>query len=139
MTSISQTDSVFYFSINAPYKQCEVLYVPSMPDVVMVSESGLSVQVPTNRLRQFVTSDGIKGRFRMIIDANKKIKSFERLAQSFFVREELLFGIRAFTTPIHNTYALSFVNERSKILNATVSQYFCTFFLQVYKCPLYSQ
>ncbi|MEC7453148.1 MAG: DUF2835 family protein, partial [Pseudomonadota bacterium] len=28
---------------------------------------------------QFVTSDGIKGRFRMIIDTNKKIKSFERL------------------------------------------------------------
>lgn len=79
MKSINASDSVFYFSINAPYKQCEVLYVPSMPDVVMLSESGLSVQVPTNRLRQFVTSDGIKGRFRMVIDANKKIKSFERL------------------------------------------------------------
>ena len=79
MTSINASDSVFYFSINAPYKQCEVLYVPSMPDVVMLSESGLSVQVPTNRLRQFITSDGIKGRFRMVIDANKKIKSFERL------------------------------------------------------------
>ena len=79
MKSINGTDSVFYFSINAPYQQCEVLYVPSMPDVVTVSESGLSVQVPTNRLRQFVTSDGIKGRFRMVIDANKKIKSFERL------------------------------------------------------------
>ncbi|WP_231130154.1 DUF2835 family protein [Alteromonas mediterranea] len=51
-----------------------------MPDVVMVSESGLSVQVPTNRLRQFVTSQGIKGRFRMVVDINKKIKSFERLA-----------------------------------------------------------
>ncbi len=80
MTSIRPSDSVFYFSINAPYQQCEVLYVPSMPDVVMVSESGISVQVPTNRLRQFVTSDGIKGRFRIIVDANKKIKSFERLA-----------------------------------------------------------
>lgn len=79
MKSINASDSVFYFSINAPYKQCEVLYVPSMPDVVMLSESGLSVQVPTNRLRQFITSDGIKGRFRMVIDANKKIKSFERL------------------------------------------------------------
>ncbi|AXT40328.1 DUF2835 family protein [Alteromonas sp. BL110] len=79
MKSVNATDAVFYFSINAPYKQCEVLYVPTMPDVVMVSESGLSVQVPTNRLRQFITSDGIKGRFRMVIDANKKIKSFERL------------------------------------------------------------
>jgi hypothetical protein len=56
-----------------------------MPDVVMVSESGISVQVPTNRLRQFVTSDGIKGRFRMIVDANKKIKSFERLAQGLSI------------------------------------------------------
>lgn len=80
MTSISPTDSVFYFSINAPYTQCEVLYVPSMQDVVVVSESGLSVQVPTSRLRQFVTSSGIKGRFRMVVDASKKIKSFERLA-----------------------------------------------------------
>lgn len=80
MKSINASDSVFYFSINAPYKQCEVLYAPTMPDVVMVSESGLSVQVPTNRLRQFVTSQGIKGRFRMVVDINKKIKSFERLA-----------------------------------------------------------
>ena len=97
MTSISQTDSVFYFSINAPYKQCEVLYVPSMPDVVMVSESGLSVQVPTNRLRQFVTSNGIKGRFRMIIDANKKIKSLKGSHRAFFVRDELLFVYELFT------------------------------------------
>ncbi|WP_394220267.1 DUF2835 family protein [Alteromonas gracilis] len=79
MTSISPSDSVFYFSINASYSQCEVLYAPSKPDVVMVSESGLSVQVPTNRLRQFVTSNGIKGRFRMIVNADKKIKSFEKV------------------------------------------------------------
>ena len=96
MTSISQTDSVFYFSINAPYKQCEVLYVPSMPDVVMVSESGLSVQVLTNRLRQFVTSNGIKGRFRMIIDANKKIKSFEKARIELFCTRRITLWYTSF-------------------------------------------
>ena len=80
MTNTNHTDTVFYFSVNAPYEQCEVLYIPSMPNVVMVSESGLSVQVPTSRLRPFVKPNGIKGRFKMVVDANKKIKSFERLA-----------------------------------------------------------
>ena len=57
MARIEQTDSVFYFSISVPYTQCEALYSPSVPNVVMVAESGVRVQVPTGRLRQFITSD----------------------------------------------------------------------------------
>ncbi|BCO19146.1 hypothetical protein KUC3_20030 [Alteromonas sp. KC3] len=79
MTSTSRTDTTFYFSINVPYSQCEALYAPSIPNVVMLSESGLNVQIPTNRLRQFVTSIGVRGRFRMIVSADNKIKSFERI------------------------------------------------------------
>ena len=79
MTSSSRTDTTFYFSINVPYNQCEALYTPSIPNVVMLSESGLNVQIPTNRLRQFVTSIGVRGRFRMIVSADNKIKSFERI------------------------------------------------------------
>ncbi|APE05160.1 MULTISPECIES: DUF2835 family protein [Alteromonas] len=79
MARIEQTDSVFYFSISVPYTQCEALYSPSVPNVVMVAESGVRVQVPTGRLRQFITSDGVKGRFRMIVNQQNKIKSFERI------------------------------------------------------------
>jgi hypothetical protein len=79
MTNISSSDTVYYFSINVPYSECEALYSPAVPSVVMQSESGLHIQVPTNRLRQFVTSLGVKGRYRMIVDANKKIKAFEKL------------------------------------------------------------
>ena len=79
MARIEQTDSVFYFSISVPYTQCEALYSPSVPNVVMVAESGVCVQVPTGRLRQFITSDGVKGRFRMIVNQQNKIKSFERI------------------------------------------------------------
>jgi hypothetical protein len=79
MTNISLSDTVYFFSINVPYNQCEALYSPSIPNVVMQSESGLNVQVPTGRLRQFVTSSGVKGRFRMVVDKQNKIRSFERL------------------------------------------------------------
>ncbi|GEA06708.1 hypothetical protein KUL42_14690 [Alteromonas sp. KUL42] len=79
MRSIDKSDTVYYFSINAPYNQCEALYTPSIPDIVMQSESGLYIQVPTSRLRQFVVSTGIRGRFRMVVDKDKKIKSFERI------------------------------------------------------------
>lgn len=79
MARIEQTDSVFYFSISVPYTQCEALYSLSVPSVVMVAESGVRVQVPTGRLRQFITSDGVRGRFRMIVNQQNKIKSFERM------------------------------------------------------------
>jgi len=79
MAQIEPTDSVFYFSINVPYTQCEALYSPAIPSVVMMAESGVRVQVPTNRLRQFITSDGVKGRFRMIVDQNNKIRTIERI------------------------------------------------------------
>ncbi|BFT30330.1 DUF2835 domain-containing protein [Alteromonas sp. D210916BOD_24] len=79
MTSTNTEDSVYFFTINVPYNQCEALYSPSITSVVMLSESGLNIQVPTSRLRQFVTSSGVKGRFRMITDTQHKIKSFERV------------------------------------------------------------
>ena len=79
MINISSSDTVYYFSINVPYNECEALYSPAVPSVVMQSESGLNIQVPTSRLRQFVTSLGVKGRYRMIVDANNKIKAFEKL------------------------------------------------------------
>ena len=77
MTTIQSTDRVFFFSVNVPYLQCEALY--SQASLVMIAEDGTSVRVPSNRIKKFITSEGIKGRFRMIVDKHKKIKSFERI------------------------------------------------------------
>ena len=79
MTNIQATDTVYYFSVNVPYIQCEALYSGAVPTVVMVAENGTSVQVPSTRIKQFITSQGVVGRFRMVVDANNKIKAFERL------------------------------------------------------------
>ncbi|MFT6343143.1 MAG: hypothetical protein ACJAWQ_000188 [Paraglaciecola sp.] len=43
----------------------------------MTAENGKRIQLPVQNLRPHVRPNGIKGRFRLIIDENNKIKSFE--------------------------------------------------------------
>ncbi|MDB2330137.1 DUF2835 domain-containing protein [Alteromonas sp.] len=80
MTLVHNPDIIYFFSINVPYTECEALYSGAIPNVVMLAENGIRVQVPANRLRQFVNREGVKGRFRMVVDAKHKIKSFERIS-----------------------------------------------------------
>lgn len=56
------------------------MYQPGNNTCQIRAESGARVQVPTKNLRPFVTSAGIKGRFRLITDQNNKLKSFEKIA-----------------------------------------------------------
>lgn len=76
---MQSSDSVYYFSVNFPYSQCEALYSGNYPNVVLTAESGQTIQVPSSRIRPFVSGVGLTGRFRLIVDKNNKIKSFERL------------------------------------------------------------
>jgi hypothetical protein len=80
MTLVHNPDIIYFFSINVPYTECEALYSGTIPNVVMLAESGVRVQVPANRLRQFVNREGVKGRFQMVVDAKHKIKSFTRIS-----------------------------------------------------------
>ena len=69
----------FYFSINASYETCETLYLSTSNVVIVRADSGEKVQLPSMNLRPFVTKDGINGRFRLIITAQNKVLSFERV------------------------------------------------------------
>ncbi len=79
MTNIQPTDKVYFFSVSVPYQLCEALYQAPGQAVVLTAENGLRVQVPTSRLRQFIGSNGVNGRFRLVVDVNNKIRSFERI------------------------------------------------------------
>lgn len=69
----------FHFSISVNYDFCERLYQPGYNTVVMTADNGKRVQLPVKNLRPFVSPQGISGRFRLIIDDNNKIKSFEKV------------------------------------------------------------
>lgn len=70
----------YFFRLNISYLECEALYQPGVNTCLIVSEQGAKVQIPTKNLRPFVTNQGIKGRFRLLTDANNKLKSFEKVA-----------------------------------------------------------
>jgi len=68
----------FYFTLSLTYELCERLYVPGINSVVMKTDNGKRVQLPVRNLRPHVSPIGINGRFRLMIDENNKIKSFEK-------------------------------------------------------------
>ena len=71
---------VYYFSIRLSYDECERLYLPGINAVILTDEQGKRVQIPTKNLRPFVSPLGIAGRFRLLVDQNNKLKSFEKMA-----------------------------------------------------------
>lgn len=70
----------YFFTLNSSAKECELLYTPGINSVVVTSESGARVQLPCTNLRAHVTRTGIRGRFRMIVNDQHKIESFERIS-----------------------------------------------------------
>ncbi|MBL4630234.1 MAG: DUF2835 domain-containing protein [Paraglaciecola sp.] len=70
----------FYFTLSLKYEFCEQLYMPGNNTVVMQADNGKRIQLPVKNLRPHVSPIGINGRFRLMIDENNKIKSFEKIA-----------------------------------------------------------
>jgi hypothetical protein len=69
----------FNFTLSIKYELCERLYVPGIDKVIMTADNGKRVQLPVKNLRNHVNPDGINGRFRLMIDENNKVKSFEKV------------------------------------------------------------
>lgn len=47
--------------------------------VLVRSDQGLRLQLPATNFRRFVTSDGIRGRFRVVLDDNNKLIELTKL------------------------------------------------------------
>mgnify|MGYP000623555414 CR=1 FL=1 len=55
------------------------LYSGSVKDVSAIAVDGRRVQFPGNILRQFVTREGVRGRFMIRFDAENRFESIQRL------------------------------------------------------------
>lgn len=70
---------VYFFSVSVAYAECEKLYSSSSNSAVLTADSGERVQMPIVNLRPFVDRQGLNGRFRLIIDGQNKVKSFNKI------------------------------------------------------------
>jgi len=70
----------FYFSLTLNYEECRVLYLPENNSVVVTEERGKRIQIYTKNLRPFVSQTGLRGRFRLVINNEKKLVSLDKIS-----------------------------------------------------------
>ena len=67
----------FYMALTA--EKTRSIYEGQARYILVESDAGLKLQLPAANFRDYVTVDGIHGRFRVKIDANNKIVSLGKI------------------------------------------------------------
>ncbi|PLY16497.1 MAG: DUF2835 domain-containing protein [Sedimenticola sp.] len=67
------------FSLSISAKLFLHYYQGHAQAVIVQAEDGRRVQIPAHNLRQFVTQDGVFGRFEMVLDENNKMASIRKI------------------------------------------------------------
>ncbi|CED71464.1 DUF2835 domain-containing protein [Aliivibrio wodanis] len=69
----------YYFRVNVSYQSFLSHYSGAASTVLVVTEQGLSLQLPASRFRSFLTQLGVKGRFRLTTDQNNRFLNLEQV------------------------------------------------------------
>lgn len=56
-------------------------YRQGTQNIVVVTDQGLSIQLPLRRFTPFITSLGIRGRFQLTLDEQNRFISMQKIAQ----------------------------------------------------------
>ncbi|ODP97104.1 MULTISPECIES: DUF2835 domain-containing protein [Salinivibrio] len=70
----------YYFNVYIAYSEYQHYYSGAAANVVVTSDQGLRLQIPASRFRPFLSHLGIRGRFKLVTDANHKFQSLMRVA-----------------------------------------------------------
>lgn len=70
----------YYFNLRLSYNDCMDYYHGRYSSVQVLEEGGKSIRFSANHLRPFITSLGIRGRFRMLLTPENKFIRIERVA-----------------------------------------------------------
>ena len=69
-----------YFSMNLSYTKCMDYYHGRYSSIQVTADSGKTIRFSANYLRPFISSLGIRGRFRLILSNENKFIRLERVA-----------------------------------------------------------
>ncbi|QSA19688.1 DUF2835 domain-containing protein, partial [Vibrio furnissii] len=69
----------YFFSLNISYQSFLSHYSGAASTVLVLTESGLRLQLPAAKFRPFLSQIGVKGRFRLTTDQNNKFLKLEVL------------------------------------------------------------
>ncbi|MFM2481207.1 DUF2835 domain-containing protein [Celerinatantimonas sp. YJH-8] len=69
----------FLFSLSVSYEDYLRVYQGTAKNIIVTCDNGLTLQLPAERFRPFVSQLGVIGRFRLTTDNNHKFKSLEKI------------------------------------------------------------
>ena len=68
----------FRFTVALSAQKTRAIYAGQARFILVETDQGLKLQLPAANFREYVTADGIQGRFDVKIDANNKILALDR-------------------------------------------------------------
>lgn len=68
------------FSAVVSLEDCELFYQGQVKQVIVTSEQGLRIQLPFKFFRPFITHLGIRGYFRLSLDAAGNLEKLEKIS-----------------------------------------------------------
>ena len=69
----------FEFTMSLSAERVRRIYQGAANSILVQSDDGLRLQLPAANFRAYVTSDGIRGRFRIAVDESNRIVELRRL------------------------------------------------------------
>lgn len=70
----------YYFNLRLSYNDCMDYYHGRYSAVQVEEEGGKTIRFSANHLRPYITSLGIRGRFRLLLTPENKFVRIERVA-----------------------------------------------------------
>ncbi|GGO69477.1 DUF2835 family protein [Bowmanella pacifica] len=71
---------IYFFNLRLSYEECRPLYLGTVQNMIVRTDSGERVQLPVANLRPYVEMQGLQGRFRLMVNEQNKIHSLERVS-----------------------------------------------------------
>jgi Protein of unknown function (DUF2835) len=71
--------TTYTFSMNISYQSYLNHYSGAASTVLVVTDSGLKLQLPASRFRPFLSQLGVRGRFRIVVNAQNKFEKIEQI------------------------------------------------------------
>mgnify|MGYP000952869083 FL=1 len=70
----------YYFSLKLSYNDCMDYYHGRFSSLQVVEDGGKTIRFSAHHLRPYISSLGIRGRFRMLLTPENKFIRIERVA-----------------------------------------------------------